>query len=290
QGILRVVERIETSQADIKQSVDALANRIEGFANQDEFVAAIAEKLQEFLSQTSLPQDQLGQLLERQSGELRGLEERLNKKIDVSTERLSTEGKENTAHLSEQIGGLSKQVEEAVLQGAIRAAQHRLKQLPSPSHDFIGREAELDDLQQALRQGGVTISGMGGVGKTALALKLAHEFKDQYTDAQIYLDLKGVSPQPLSPAEVMWHVVSSFQSEMKRPDDDQLPAWYNSLLNDNRVLLFYDNAKNAAQIASLLPPEHCLLLVTSRKHFTLRGMFDKNLDKMTGADAEKLLL
>ena len=39
-----------------------------------------------------------------------------------------------------------------------------------------------------------------------------------------------------------------------------------------------------------MPPEHCLLLVTSRWHFKVPGMFDKNLEEMTGADAEALLL
>lgn len=220
------------------------------------------------------------------SNQERNIEERFGQEIG--------EGKENTVPLSSKIEELDRKVEEAILQGATRAAQTKLKQVPAPPRDFTGREAELDDLRQALRRGSriLGVQGMGGVGKTALALKLAHEFKDQYADAQIYLDLKGVGPQPLAPAEVMWHVVSSFQPEMKRPDDDQLPAWYNSLLNEHRVLLFYDNAKNAAQIAPLLPPEHCLLLVTSRKHFTLPGMFgkNKNLDEMTEADAKRLLL
>lgn len=293
QGILRVVERIETSQADVKQCVDALAQRIEGFANRDELVAALAEKLQVFLSQTYLPSDALARLLEQQSAELRGFEERLGAKIDQSTERLSIEGQRNTTHLSDQIESLDKKVEEAILQGAVRAARNRLNQLTAPLRDFTGREAELEELRQALRHGGATISGvqgMGGVGKTELALRLADEFKDLYPDAQIYLDLKGVSKQPLSPAEVMWHVISSFQSEMKRLADADLPAWYNALLNDNRVLLFYDNARDAAQIESLLPPTHCLLLVTSRKHFRLPGMFDKNLNKMSEADAEAMLL
>ncbi|HJR05737.1 MAG TPA: tetratricopeptide repeat protein [Pyrinomonadaceae bacterium] len=309
QAIVRVVERIETSQADIKASVDALAERIAGIAKQDDLIATLAGMQQEYLSQLSSSHDELTKLVERQSEELRGIVPQLSAKIEQSTERLSTEGKANTAQVSEKIGELGAKVDESadkvigkldetteelkeILEGASRAARTRLKQLPAPSRDFTGRETELKELRQALLQGGVTISGvqgLGGVGKTALALKLAHEFKDRYTHAQIYLDLKGVSPQPLSPAEIMWHVVSSFQPDMKRPDDADLPAWYNSLLNDNRVLLFYDNARDAAQIAPLLPPDNCLLLVTSRKHFTLPEMFDKNLDEMAEADATKLL-
>lgn len=293
QGIGRVVERIETSQEDIGRSLVALAQRIEGLAGESKFVAALAEMQQEYLSQLSSSHEELAQLLERQSEKLRGLEQRLGEKIDRSTAQLSSEGRQNTAHLSDKIEALDKKVEEAILQGAVRAARHRLKQLPAPPRDFTGRKAELAELRLALRQGGATISGvqgLGGVGKTALALVLAHEFKDGYADAQIYLDLKGVSTQPLTPAEVMWHVVSSFHPDLKRLDDGDLPAWYNALLNDNRVLLLYDNAAGAEQIEPLLPPGHCLLLVTSRKQFKVPGMFDKDLNKMTGADAEALLL
>src|SRR3990172_1289904 len=51
-----------------------------------------------------------------------------------------------------------------------------LHQLPPPPRDFTGREDELKELLDAIEHGGVTIcgaQGMGGVGKTALALKLA---------------------------------------------------------------------------------------------------------------------
>lgn len=100
QGTLRVVQNIETSQADIKQSVDALAQRIEGFANRDDFVNAIAGKLEEFLSNFSLPNDELARLLEKQSQELLSVS---SAKIDQSTERLSSEGKQNTAQLSDEV-------------------------------------------------------------------------------------------------------------------------------------------------------------------------------------------
>ena len=79
-----------------------------------------------------------------------------------------------------------------------------LHQLPPPPGDFTGREAELAELCERLGAG-ATISGlqgMGGVGKTALALKLAEALMPRYPDAQFFLDLRGTST-PLAPAEAM---------------------------------------------------------------------------------------
>jgi len=59
----------------------------------------------------------------------------------------------------------------------------RLHELPSPPGDFTGRENEIAELSAELEQGGITISalhGLGGIGKTALALKLANQIKSQY--------------------------------------------------------------------------------------------------------------
>jgi hypothetical protein len=75
-------------------------------------------------------------------------------------------------------------------------APTRLHEVPRPPADFTGREAELKDLLSSIEVGGVTISGlqgMGGIGKTALALKLVELLKPRYPDAQFYLDLKGAS-------------------------------------------------------------------------------------------------
>ncbi|NIM06376.1 MAG: tetratricopeptide repeat protein [Armatimonadetes bacterium] len=168
-----------------------------------------------------------------------------------------------------------------------------LHQLPPPPGDFTGREAELEELLDAVQEGGVTISGLrgpGGIGKTALALKLAEQLKDSYPDAQFYLDLKGTT-EPLTPAQAMAHVIRGYQPEAKLSDDEaQLSGLYRSVLDGKRALLLMDNALDAEQVEPLIPPEGSILLVTSRQHFHLPNIFSKNLDIMSEGDARDLLL
>ena len=77
----------------------------------------------------------------------------------------------------------------------------RFHQLPQPPADFTGRETLIAELLEDFKKSkSATISGltgMGGIGKTALGLKVAHQIADDYPDAQIFLDLKGTT-EPLS--------------------------------------------------------------------------------------------
>jgi tetratricopeptide (TPR) repeat protein len=132
---------------------------------------------------------------------------------------------------------------------------------------------------------------MGGVGKTTLALKLADEFKPSYPDAQIYLDLKGVDSQPLTPARAMAHTICSLHPEARIPEiDSELVALYRSVLDGKRVLLLMDNAAKREQVEPLMPPSTSLLLVTSRFHFYLPGLIPKDLNELPEQDAIDLLL
>ena len=181
-----------------------------------------------------------------------------------------------------------------VLTALSSIAPTRLHEVPPPPADFTGREDELKELLASIEIGGVTISGlqgMGGIGKTALALKLVELLKPRYPDAQFFLDLRGASTQPLTVAEALAHVVRAYHPAAKLPDtESELRGLYLSVLDGQRALLLMDNAANAEQVEPLIPPAGCLLLVTSRQHFTVPGLAAKNLDTLSAADARDLLL
>jgi len=167
-----------------------------------------------------------------------------------------------------------------------------LHQLPAPPADFTGRGKELRDLQAKIG-GGVTISGirgMGGIGKTALALKLAELLTPGYPEAQFYLDLRGADQQePLTPMDAMRHVILSLEPAVKLPDDPQgIAGLYYSLLEGRRALFLWDNARDADQVGPLLAGG-CLALVTSRGHFGLPGMERLDLDIMSPKEARALI-
>ena len=117
-----------------------------------------------------------------------------------------------------------------------RSQAARLDPRPPPASfaagDFTGREAELAELLAAVGKQGknlVLVRGTGGVGKTALALKLAQELSPAYPDAQLYLDLKGPTKQPLSAAQAMSHVIRAYQPAAQLPEGEaELAGLYRS--------------------------------------------------------------
>jgi len=169
-----------------------------------------------------------------------------------------------------------------------------LRQLPPPPIDFTGHAAELAELLSNIEHGAIItgLRGMGGIGKTALALVLADKLKGKYPDAQFYLDLRGASDKPMSSIEAMQHVILGYHPMFKLPDDPNgISALYRSVLDGQRALLLMDNAKDEEQIRPLLPPASCLLLITSRQKFSVQGMRDPiDLNTLLPDDARTLVL
>jgi tetratricopeptide (TPR) repeat protein len=173
------------------------------------------------------------------------------------------------------------------------AVQSTVAQLPPPLPEFTGRTSELSELMAAQIDHQYKILGLqgsGGVGKTTLAVKLAHQLVQDYPEAQIYIDLKGASANPLQVPEALSQIIRAFMPTARLPESEpELMRMYRSVLEGKAALLLFDNAADSDQIAPLLPPAGCLSIVTSRKMIELPAMFTSRLKGLTGAEARELL-
>jgi DNA-binding SARP family transcriptional activator len=146
-------------------------------------------------------------------------------------------------------------------------------QLPPQEPDFVGRSALVADLCAALSGAERTappvlaLSGMGGVGKTALALHLAHRSRGGFPDGQLYVDLRGNTRSAADPEEVLGDFLCALGLA-----PDELPdgaaarsALFRSTADGRRLLIVLDNAAGAAQVRPLLPgAAGCAVVLTSR--------------------------
>lgn len=154
------------------------------------------------------------------------------------------------------------------------------RQLPADTALFTGRDKELGHLLALAEHtsaggapGAVVISaidGMGGVGKSALAVHAAHRLAKYFPDGQLFLDLYGFTrgKAPRDPGDALATLLSGLGVPPQRipADIDARAALYRDRLSGTRTLVVLDNAADEAQIRPLLPAaECCLVLITSRR-------------------------
>ncbi|MFE9429123.1 BTAD domain-containing putative transcriptional regulator [Kitasatospora sp. NPDC006697] len=158
-------------------------------------------------------------------------------------------------------------------------------QLPIGHSDFTGRQAELRALGGLLKapldDGAprvAVVSGMGGIGKTALAVHAGHGMKHLFPDGQLYADLRGFGAGPVRDPHDLLAVFLTALSQSAGHEGPAQPipehtddraALLRTVLAGRRVLLVLDNARDSAQVLPLLPGNNrCAVIVTTRNTLT----------------------
>lgn len=197
-----------------------------------------------------------------------------------------------------------QQAHAQILRGAAVAPaplpQSRPRHLPAGASDFVGRSADIDRLYADMRRdlaGGsriTVIDGMGGIGKTALAVRLSELLAGGHADGLYFIDLHGftVGKQPRTPEaalDVLLRQAGTPTELIPHGLAERAEQW-RSLMAGKRIIVILDNAVDAAQVRPLLPgTAEALVLVTSRRRLTtLDGSRPVSLDVLPPSEAVAL--
>jgi tetratricopeptide (TPR) repeat protein/transcriptional regulator with XRE-family HTH domain len=171
-------------------------------------------------------------------------------------------------------------------------------QLPADASDFTGRATHVQSVIRMLtaqRQAAVVVavSGRPGVGKTALAVHVAHFLGDQFPDGRLYASLRGIEVAPREPAELLASLLRALGVDgrtMPRSTNARAEL-YRSLVAERRLLVVLDNAANEGQVRALLPGSSaCAVVITSRARLTgLESVRHVELDMLDPDEALELL-
>lgn len=170
--------------------------------------------------------------------------------------------------------------------------------LPRLDQHFTGRSHQLAAIVQALGTGRgpalCALFGMGGCGKTALAVRAAHALSPRFPDGIVFLNLRGYTEDrtALTAAEAVDRLLRRMRvaGAMIPADPDERTALYQDLLASRRMLLVFDNARDTAQIDPLLPVAGAsAAVVTSRRRLAaLDDALTISLDVLDRDEATRL--
>jgi DNA-binding SARP family transcriptional activator len=137
-------------------------------------------------------------------------------------------------------------------------------ELPRDMPDFTGRTDEVARLQELGRTVKsvpvAVIDGMPGVGKTALAVHVAHAIAERFPDGQLFLDLGDASA-----SDVLARLLRTLGVTGIPQDVPERAALWRASLAGRRMLLVFDDVRDTAQVEPLLPGSPgCMVLVTTR--------------------------
>jgi DNA-binding SARP family transcriptional activator/tetratricopeptide (TPR) repeat protein len=175
-------------------------------------------------------------------------------------------------------------------------------QLPADIPDFTGRADQIGELRRLLSPDGqppgspgavpvVLVVGSGGLGKTALAVHVAHLLADRFGGGQLYANLRGAT-EPVDSGDVLARFLRDLGVDGARVpvEAEERAAQFRTQLAGKQVLIVLDDARDAAQVRPLLPGSaSCAVLVAARWAMPeLEGSRLLDLDVLPPAEARAL--
>jgi DNA-binding SARP family transcriptional activator len=182
----------------------------------------------------------------------------------------------------------------------VTAAALPVRQLPPDVADFTGRSGQVTELIKVLSPARgrafvpiAVICGLPGVGKTSLALHVAHRLRRKFPDAQLYVQLDGTSEHPCEPRDILGELLRALgvQPSAIPVGTHERSGTLRSALAGRKVLLLADDAATAGQVAPLLPGDAgCAVIVTSRTMLAaIPGVHLLRLDPLAPGEALEML-
>lgn len=175
-------------------------------------------------------------------------------------------------------------------------------QLPTDTADFTGREEHVEEIRNYLQtpvaenSGAcpvrvVGITGKGGIGKSSLAIRAAHELHAVFPDGQLYADLHGAGGDDAARVLARFLRALGVASHSVPDDLEERKALYRSRLAGQRVLVVLDDVPDEPLLRDLMPGSgSCAVIVTSRSRLSgLPGIRRVNLDLFTEELSVELL-
>lgn len=175
--------------------------------------------------------------------------------------------------------------------------------LPADIADFTGRDDLVAGIRERLLLSShdqsrlavpiVSIVGKAGVGKTAMAVHVAHEVAAEFPGGQLFADLHGGAPDMVGPAQILERFLRALGvSGTAIPDGlEERAEMYRALLAERRMLIVLDNVAGESQIKPLLPGKPTsAVIVTSRRHIgSLAGAVRVDVTTFGPAQSAELL-
>jgi len=173
----------------------------------------------------------------------------------------------------------------------------RPAQLETDIPDFVGRDLDIawitDIVERTVQPNIAGLTGLEGIGKTALALHTAHLLRDRFPDGQLHADLGAGTGRPANPFVILGRFLRALGvplTELPEMLEERASLW-RTVLDQRRVLIMLDDAESSDQVRHLLPPRSgsAALITSPRSMPELPAVSWRKLTAMTPPDAVGLL-